>query len=55
MYLTSKKYHLAAIGVLLGAVLAVSVSAAAFADQRTSRSFDDLVWEQGGPGLHFAL
>ncbi len=55
MYLTSKKYHLAAIGVLLAAVLAVSVSAAAFAYQRTTRSFDDLVWQQGGPGLHFAL
>ncbi len=55
MHQTSFKSHFAVFAVLLGAVFAASGSVSAFADQRISHSIDKLAWEQGGPGLHFAL
>ena len=46
-----KKIWLAATAALVG----LTLTTGAFAEERISRSFDDLTWEQGGPGLHFAL
>ena len=51
MNLTSKIYRFAAISSVIGAVWAGSV----LAGDRSSRAFEDLIWQQGGPGLHFAL
>ena len=51
MSLTSKICRIVAFSTVIGVVLANS----AFAEQRSSRTFEELAWQQGGPGLHFAL
>ena len=51
MTLTSKKNCFAFMGAVISLVLANT----AIAQEYLSRSIDDLVWVEGGPGLHFAL
>ena len=48
---TFKHNYLTFMGVAMSLVLASAV----MAQEHTSRSIDDLVWVEGGPGLHFAL
>lgn len=36
-------------------VICLVLANAAIAQEHITRSVDDLVWEEGGPGLHFAL
>ena len=51
MTLASRKNRFTLMGTVIGLVLAN----AAIAQEHLSRSIDDLVWVEGGPGLHFAL
>lgn len=51
MTLAFKKNYFTIIGAVLGLMLAST----AIAQQHSSRTIDDLVWEKGGPGLYFAL
>ena len=51
MTLNSKKIRVALTATIMSLVLAN----ATMAQEHLSRSFDDLVWVKGGPGLHFAL
>lgn len=44
-------HRLIYIGAFAGLILAGNATA----KDHVSRSVDELVWEQGGPGLHFAL
>ena len=38
-----------------GAAMSLMLANPAIAEERASRTLDDLVWVEGGPGLHFAL
>ncbi len=51
MTLTSKKNCF----TFMGAVISLVLANTAIAQEYLSRSIDDLVWVEGGPGLHFAL
>lgn len=46
-----RKFSFALATALAGLLLAGTAAA----QQRSSQPIDDLVWEQGGPGLYFAL
>ncbi|MGI9407678.1 MAG: cupin domain-containing protein [Hyphomicrobiaceae bacterium] len=46
-----KKIYVTLMAVFMSLTLANTVSA----QKHESRSIDDLVWVEGGPGLHFAL
>lgn len=51
MTLFCRKYRLA----VMGAAASLMLAQTAIAQPHLSRSVNDLVWEKGGPGLHFAL
>ncbi len=51
MKLTSKKIA----QFFLAAIVSITLANGAIAEQRLSRTADDLVWVNGGPGLDFAL
>ncbi len=40
---------------IMAATFSFMIANTAMANEQLSRSVDDLVWEQGGPGLYFAL
>ena len=40
---------------IIGAVISLLLANTAIAQEHLSRSIDDLVWVEGGPGIHFAL
>ncbi len=41
--------------IFIAAIMSVGLANSAVAERQVSRSFDDLVWVNGGPGLDFAL
>lgn len=41
--------------LFIAATMSMGFTTAAIADQHVSRSVDNLIWENGGPGLDFAL
>lgn len=51
MRLTSRKI----IQLFLAAIMSIGLANSAIAQQHISRSVDDLVWVNGGPGIDFAL
>ena len=51
MKLTSNKI----VQFLIAAIISMTLANSAVAEQHLSRSVDDLVWVNGGPGLDFAL
>ena len=51
MTVTFKKHYFS----FMAAVISFALANTAFAQENLSRSIDDLVWVEAGPGLHFAL
>ena len=43
------------VQIFIASIVSITLANSAIAEQHLSRSVDDLVWVNGGPGLDFAL